>query len=700
MFWSGWYRFLLIGCLLLTASPALAQSALEVLRDRIDLARVFPGAERLAAVEGKPPAAAAYAGDTRLGYVLVTGDVVDAAGYSGKPIQVAVGVTEAGEIVGGQLLKHAEPIVLVGIPESRIAEFIAGYVGYNVLTATVGNRPPVDIVSGATVTVIVIGDTMVRAAQQVLRSRTGAAPAESAAARRGLDLAQNEQRSWLDLLGDGSVRRLHLDFQTVNDAFARLDPRAAQRPERGDPGETFIDLYAAPLAAPTIARALLGGAARPAILVMASGRYSFRGSGFVRGGLFDRIELVQGETTIRFRDRNYERLGDVAAEGAPHFTEIGLFTLPEGTSFDPARPWRLRLLVNRAVGALEKVFLTWDLSYDLPERYLQPAAAAAPAAVEEAGEPLWLRIWRGRDLDIGILCAGLGLLTGIFFFQDWLTQRPRLTGWLRLGFLAWTLLWLGWWANAQLSVVNILALTNALVTGFRWDSFLIDPLLFILWSAVAAALLFWGRGAFCGWLCPFGALQEFVNRLARWLKVPQVKLPWGLHERLWPIKYMVFLGLFGFSLYSLAGAEQAAEVEPFKTAIILKFVRDWPFVLYAGLLLLAAAFVDRFFCRYLCPLGAALAIPARLRMFDWLKRHRECGSPCQRCAIECPVEAIHPDGRINPNECISCLHCQTLYWDQYRCPAMVQRRLRRERGQAMSAPPKAPATTTPQSGGT
>jgi NosR/NirI family nitrous oxide reductase transcriptional regulator len=176
------------------------------------------------------------------------------------------------------------------------------------------------------------------------------------------------------------------------------------------------------------------------------------------------------------------------------------------------------------------------------------------------------------------------------------------------------------------------------------------------------------------------------NSAAKALGVPQLRVDWDLHERLWPIKYVIFVALFGMSLYSLTAAEQLAEIEPFKTAIILKFVRDWPFVLFSVALLAAGLFVERFFCRYLCPLGAALAIPGRMRMFEWLRRWPECGSPCQRCANECPVQSIHPEGHINVNECIYCMHCQVLYRDDHRCPHMIQVRLKREKRDILSSP--------------
>jgi NosR/NirI family nitrous oxide reductase transcriptional regulator len=717
----------------LVPAPVAAQtSRLGQYLNSVQLPDVFPSADRLGPIEGNPPAAAAYRGTTLLGYVFLNSDIVNSTGYSGRPISIVVGLDLSGKIVGAKLVDHHEPIVLIGVPLEKVENFIHGYVGLNFLQSPskAASGPPVDIVSGATVTMMVIGDSITKSAIRLARSRhlgsasTAQVPAPPAAARK-IDLSNRNVEDWTTLLGDGSIRRLSITVGDINESFANSgNAEAARYPQQGRAEDTFVDLYAAQVSVPAIGLSLLGQAeyerlqqrlkpGQQAILVAGNGIYSFKGSGYVRGGIFDRIELVQGDNIVRFRDRNHTRLGDLAAEGAPDFRDIGVFVIPEGEAFDPTEPWRLKLLVQRTMGARDKAFLTYDLGYSLPDKYLKietPAAVApAPTAsqppattssraqeaeqTEPLNEALWMRMWRSQIPEIATLLVALLVLTAIFFFQDALVRRPVLYDRVRLGFLAFTLFWIGWYAQAQLSVVNILTFTNALRTDFRWDYFLMDPLIFILWSAVAASLLFWGRGAFCGWLCPFGALQELLNKLARLLHVPQYKVPFGLHQRLWPIKYIIFLVLFGLSLYSLSWSEQASEIEPFKTAIVLRFVRNWPFVLFAVVLLAAGLFIERFFCRYLCPLGAALAIPARLRMFDWLKRYRECGNPCQRCATECPVQSIHPEGNINPNECIQCLHCQMLYHHAYKCPVVIQRRLRREKRLAMASPSMRPAGT-------
>lgn len=340
----------------------------------------------------------------------------------------------------------------------------------------------------------------------------------------------------------------------------------------------------------------------------------------------------------------------------------------------------------------------------MPERFLKtvtaetsPAAsvpakdanaATASPAQPETDTPLWLKIWRTRTLDVAILALSLVILTLIFFFQDWLVKHALLFTRLRSGFLLFSVLWLGLYAKAQLSVVNVLTFVNAALTGFRWENFLLEPLIFILWCATAVSLLFWGRGAYCGWLCPFGALQELINHAARRFAIQQYSVPFYMHERLWALKYLLFLGLFGVSLGNMAFAEQLAEIEPFKTTVLLHFAREWWFVLFALSLLTASVFIERFYCRYLCVLGAALAIPGRGRMFDWLKRRKQCGAECQLCAKECTVQAIHPLGQINPNECIYCMHCQVIYWDDHACPPLIMKR--EGRGKKSTAP-KLPA---------
>jgi NosR/NirI family nitrous oxide reductase transcriptional regulator len=697
--------------LVLAALPALAEPVLPQFLDKVPAADLVAGADAYGPAQSDPPVAPILKGGETIGWAFVTSDFVSTTGYSGKPIHTLVAVDQNAHVTGVKLVKHSEPIVLIGIPEAKMAAVVAGYVGLDLVAEAQsgGTAHDLEIISGATVTVMVIDDSIVRAGLKVARALGlgGLAPAASPSGPTfEFDPDAVAADDWMTLEGDGTLRRLSLDVGQVNATFDALgDDRATARALTEAPEATFIEMQAALVSHPALARAILGegeaanltGWLEPgehAIVVVGRGIYSFNGSGYVRGGIFDRIVLIQDDVSVRFRDKMHKRLGSVAVDGAPDFTETDLFKIPADVGFDPTQPFRLQLLVQREVGPIEKVFTTFDLGYQLPEKYRRavapppmPEASEAVAEVADQAEAaahqaLWKRIWADKQVEIAITGAMLAVLTLVFFFQGFATRNARAFFWFRMGFLTVTLVFLGWYANAQLSVVNLMALFGALVSGFSWQAFLLDPLTFILWFSVAAALLFWGRGAYCGWLCPFGALQEITNRIARALHVPQWTLPWGLHERLWPVKYMIFLGLFGASLMSIEQAERYAEIEPFKTAIVLKFVRAWPFVAYALALLAAGLFVERFYCRYLCPLGAALAIPARMRMFDWLKRYKECGNPCQTCAHQCPVQAIHPTGEINPNECVNCLHCQVLYQSKTICPVVIKKMKRRETASA------------------
>jgi NosR/NirI family nitrous oxide reductase transcriptional regulator len=682
--------------------PADHDSALRGFIETLDARAVFPGADRFGELDGALAVVPVYKDSEQLGYAFVTSDFVNTNGYSGKPIHILVSIDMRGVVRSVTLLEHAEPIVLIGIPEARITAMLENYVDKDIPAFARQEDPEhkIDAVSGATVTVMVMDDTILNSAIIVARA-LGLGGLRPEPRRKGPRFAIDPEISvvtdWQTLVDDGAISKLTLTIADVNAAFeASGDPLATANAEQGAADDIFIELYAAVVSIPSVGRSLLGEGeyrnlierlepGEQAVLLAGRGRYSFKGSGYVRGGIFDRFQIIQGDTSVRFHDYGHKRLRRLEADGAPGLKDVDLFKTPAELQFDPAAPWKLELLVGRPTGPTDKVFLTFDLAYSPPAPYLKLIEPAPEDFFAFEDLELWQKIWLGRIPEIVILATALVGLTIIFFFQNRFARYPKLLDRIRIGYLLFALFGLGWYAKAQLSVVNILAVIHSTKGGLDWGFFLMEPLIFILWGSVLISLLFWGRGPFCGWLCPFGALQELMNRLAKWAKVPQVTLPWGLHERLWAVKYVIFLVLFGFSLHSLAWAERLAEVEPFKTAIVLQFARDWWFVLFAVAVLAPGLFIERFYCRYLCALGAALAIPGRMRMFEWLKRYKECGTPCQRCANECMVQAIHREGNINVNECIYCLHCQTVYFDEHHCPVVIQKRLKRERREARSS---------------
>ena len=690
------------GFLLLFLSALLAVAhATSLDNKQLSAARTFfPQADHFTKFEGEPQVASVQRGGAVIGYLFRTKQLAPIPAYSGKPMDMLVGMDTDGNIRGVKVLEHHEPILLVGIPESRLDGFVDQYIDKAVtdrIKVGAGGREGyvnVDAITGATVTVLVMNEALMRSARKVAIAKGIIEPPQARLQPPSRIRSEfYEDVDWKTLTGSGAIRRMFLSRADVDRSFAGTDGEGIDEATPDQADDTFIDLYYANLDAPSIGRNLLGESqynwlmaelkpGESAIAVMANGIYSFKGSGYVRGGIFDRILMRQNDREISFRDLDYHRLSDVYARGMPRFSEMAIFIVRDSHKFDPGTSWELELLVRRQVGPLESVFSGFSASYEIPETYIERPPPLAVESVEP--EPLWRMVWKESTFQITVLICGLVLLTMILALQDWLVRFPTVIVTLRRGFQVYALFFIGWYLLGQLSIVNVFTFTSAITSGFSWDTFLIDPTMFIMWTFVAGSLLFWGRGVYCGWLCPFGALQKLVNEIAVHFRVPQLNLPQIIHDRLWGIKYLILLVLFGISLQSLATAEYYAEIEPFKTAITLRFMREWSYVFYAGGLVVISIFNCKFYCKYICPLGAALAVPARLRLVDWLRRRRECGKPCQTCARECEIQAIDDAGTINPNECHYCLDCQVTYWDDYKCPPLVEQRKKNERRAKMS----------------
>ena len=613
-------------------------------------------------------------GGETLGYLGSTWDIAHTAGYSGLPVDILVFVDNHAVIRGALLVQQQEPVLTLGIAPESITDFVNGFAGYDLREPlqSVGQRKSgiPDAIAGATISSGVIRSGIIRTARTIANAY-GLLPSTVGAK---IDTAVSAPISWDELLTGHAITHLRVSNGEADKAFDIVGA--------ADPASSFIDLYVAVLDPPRIGASLIGeggysnlvssiGLTDHLVLIAANGLYSFKGTAWRKTGVFERIEIAQGAITIPFAKDMHHSTDRLAARNSPEFREIGLFAIPSATGFDPTKPFSLSLMALRDGTDGTAKTARFNLDYILPQSFL--AANLQPPVDEDS--PLWEMNWQKRKLAIGVVAVMLLSLYLILIFQNQISARPTLYQTIRIGYLVATVVVLGGLIGAQLSVVHVLTFLQALRSEFSWEIFLLDPVIFIIWAWVAVALLFWGR-VYCGWLCPFGALQELLNKLGQRFGVRQLTIPFALHERLWPIKYIIFLGIFAASLASMTLAFRGAEAEPFKTVVTLHFVREWPFVTYAVGILVANIFVERFFCRYLCPLGAALAIPARLRMFEWLKRRPQCGRECRICATKCPVQAIHPEGQINPNECINCLNCQTLYFNERICPPLKARAAR------------------------
>ncbi len=682
----------------------------------VPCSEVFPGAKSFSERMGQPPYVEAYGetGDGRkdvqtkkshdehedskkdatgshgepkhgkktlLGYVMLSTDITDMPAYSGKPVVTLIGMDLKGRFVGVKVLKHSEPILLLGIPESALLNFNQQYIGKSVADKIeVGQSRPdegvlgVDAISGATVTVITQNQVMMTAGTAVARQVGILAPTVREPARFAVS---GQRLSWAQLVKQGSVQRLQVLPQEVG-------------LERGS--EPFIELWFGDLDHPDVGASLIGEniwnnlrsqlkeGEHAIFIIRTEGTESFKGSGFVRGGIYDRVQVKQGADSFTFRDTDYLNLYGVAAAGAPAFTESAIFIIRSKT-FSSAYPWKLSFMgshVDRATG--KRSFATFDAKYWLAADLLQ----GGRPVMKEAAAP-WVQVWKSRAVGIALFAVLLIMVTVVYAFREKLTRRAthknkwpvnafKYSAWaLSIGFV-------GFGAMAQPSITQVLTWLHTLLFSWTWSLFLSDPFIFLFWIFIILTVFLYGRGLFCGWMCPFGSLSEAMYKLGGLigLKRFQGHLPRVWHDRLKWVKYAVFFGLLTVSVFSMGLAEMLAEVEPFKTTFLVGVShRAWPYGLFVCAILGLSIFIERPYCKYICPLGAALAMPSTFRWFG-LPRKQDCNS-CKACAVGCGSMAIDADGRIDHRECLHCLDCLVLYTDAKGCPPLAKERKRRER---------------------
>jgi NosR/NirI family transcriptional regulator, nitrous oxide reductase regulator len=645
---------------------------------------VMPSAQTFSKRKGMPAYVEAYADkngkQSVVGYVFLSTDVVDIPAYSGKPVITLIGMDVRGIITGVRILKHSEPILLAGIPESVLTTFVQQYLGKAgnaKLEIGQGRNDDgaigLDGISGATVTAIAENQVIAQSAYEIGKQ---VGIYKSMPKPRAHFTPLRQKLDWDALEKEGSVQRLLVKAADVG---------------TGDTAQPYMDLYFGYLNVPSIGISVLGEHGykslmedlKPdehAIFIIANGQVSFKGSGFVRGGIYDRVQVRQDSGAFTFRDTDYRNLYQLQPDDAPTFKESGIFII-RSANFNPAWPWQLSFLANKQEGQKgTRTFAHFDQEYWLAPRYLEGGRPHV-----ERPQPAWVKAWLGKIPEIAVFALILAATALLYSQRDKLVRAssrkrkpwisiPRQLIWIAsVGFV-------GFYLKAQPSITQIMTWFHSMINQWKWELFLSDPFIFIFWWFLIATVFIWGRGLFCGWLCPFGSLQHLAFKLgeAIGLKRFQRLLPKTLHDRLKWIKYAIFAVLVVVSFVSMEMAETLAEIEPFKTTFLVGvWNRSWPFVAFVGVILGISILSERPYCKYICPLGAGLAIPTMFRMFG-LKRKQECET-CHACASGCGSHAIDAQGNIDQKECLLCLDCMVMYYDDHACPPLAKERKTREK---------------------
>ena len=216
--------------------------------------------------------------------------------------------------------------------------------------------------------------------------------------------------------------------------------------------------------------------------------------------------------------------------------------------------------------------------------------------------------------------------------------------------------YLGVYKSQLLSIVNIFGVMGGNLPIFKYN---LGWYFFALFAVVTTVLL--GR-LYCGRVCAYGALTQLLDPIvpARF----RYDVPLRIERQASKIKYGILAAVV---MYFLATRDMSIYryVEPFWMFTGHETTAMW---IALGVLLVATVFVRNLYCRFLCPLGAALGLLSKLTIFG-IKRWSECNS-CKLCEKTCQWGAI--DGpKIIMTECVRCDDCERLYMDQQKCPHWI-----------------------------
>jgi hypothetical protein len=231
--------------------------------------------------------------------------------------------------------------------------------------------------------------------------------------------------------------------------------------------------------------------------------------------------------------------------------------------------------------------------------------------------------------------------------------------------------YMGVYKSQLLSVVNVFSTLTGNLPLVSYN---------LAWYAFAGftviTTIIWGR-LYCGRICAFGAFTQLLDAI-----VParlQLTIPPWLERRASYIKYAILFGAIGYYLVTREIAFYRY-IEPFW---MFTFEATTPLWIGLGTLLVASIFVRNLYCRFLCPLGAALGLISSLSIFK-IKRWSEC-STCKLCENTCEWGAIR-DRKIVMQECVRCDECEILYDSKTKCPHWMLDAKRKRRAMAVEHP--------------